>query len=238
MDYSYQDALAFYGIGGAHPGGLTLTKEILKNEKFNEATKILDAGCGTGQTSAFLAKSFKCDVTAVDSHPIMIQKAKERFNYSNLSVKVIKSSVESLPFKDESFDYIISESVVTFTDIKKTLVEYFRVLKNNGILISTDMTAEKSLKEEDLLKIKEVYSISNVLTEEQWFAAFQTTGFRKADLILMDTLYSHLLKKADHPEFNMSSYIDPKLTEILFKHQQITNSFSKKIGYRTFKSIK
>ncbi|GIN84572.1 methyltransferase [Heyndrickxia sporothermodurans] len=238
MDYSYQDALAFYGIGGAHPGGLTLTKQILKNEKLNEATKILDAGCGTGQTSAFLAKTYKCDVTAVDSHPIMIQKAKERFNYSNLEVKVIESSVESLPFKDESFDYIISESVVTFTNIKKTLPEYFRVLKNNGILISTDMTAEKSFKEEDLLKIKEVYSISNVLTEEQWLTAFQTAGFRKANVILMDTLYSHLLKETDHPEFKMSSYINPKLTEILFKHQQITNSFSKKIGYRTFKSIK
>ncbi|WP_248892104.1 hypothetical protein [Bacillus methanolicus] len=29
MSVSYQDALAYYGIDGAHPGGIALTKKFL-----------------------------------------------------------------------------------------------------------------------------------------------------------------------------------------------------------------
>ncbi|MBL5792479.1 class I SAM-dependent methyltransferase [Bacillus sporothermodurans] len=77
MAYSYQDTLAYYGVGGAHPGGLSLTKQIFHNENITHTTKILDAGCGTGQTSAYLAEMYKCDVTALDIHPVMIEKAKK-----------------------------------------------------------------------------------------------------------------------------------------------------------------
>ena len=42
MEFTYLDCLALFGIGGAHPGGLLLTKEILSREKINEKTIILD----------------------------------------------------------------------------------------------------------------------------------------------------------------------------------------------------
>jgi hypothetical protein len=33
MEFTYLDFLALFGIGGAHPGGLQLTKEILSQGK-------------------------------------------------------------------------------------------------------------------------------------------------------------------------------------------------------------
>ncbi|MGE8203947.1 class I SAM-dependent methyltransferase [Heyndrickxia sp. NPDC080065] len=238
MGLSYQDALAYYGVGGAHPGGLSLTKQILKFEKINPSTKILDAGCGTGQTAAYLEETYKCDVTVLDSHPIMLEKAKQRFKYAHLPIKVLRGSVEDLPFADDSFDLIISESVIAFTNINKTLSEYFRVLKKEGILINIDMTAEIPLTHSDSLLFSEVYGISKLNTEEEWLSALHSAGFRKVDILSTDTIFSHLQKNIDQPEFNLSDSIDPQLMDIMLKHQDITTKFSKKIGYRVFRSTR
>ncbi|MDQ0228903.1 hypothetical protein [Metabacillus malikii] len=42
---NYLQLLATLGIGGAHPGGLLLTKKIFEQEQFPLNYTILDAGC-------------------------------------------------------------------------------------------------------------------------------------------------------------------------------------------------
>ena len=85
MKFTYHDALAYYGIGGAHPGGLSLTKNILKNERIQPSNKILDAWVWYRTNSFFSSKTYKCHVTALDSHPIMLEKAKLRFKQKQLT---------------------------------------------------------------------------------------------------------------------------------------------------------
>ncbi|MBL5771325.1 class I SAM-dependent methyltransferase [Heyndrickxia sporothermodurans] len=236
MAYSYQDTLAYYGVGGAHPGGLSLTKQIFHNENITHTTKILDAGCGTGQTSAYLAEMYKCDVTALDIHPVMIEKAKKRFKERDLPINTIQSSVENIPVSDQTYDYIISESVTVFTNIEKTLTEYFRVLKKGGILINIDMTAEGPLHSSDITMISNVYGISYVLTENEWISLLREVGYRKVNVLHSDSLSSHINKSLEQPEFHISPSIDPKLMEILQNHQNVTSLLANKIGYRIFKS--
>ncbi|KYD00130.1 class I SAM-dependent methyltransferase [Heyndrickxia sporothermodurans] len=236
MAYSYQDALAYYGVGGAHPGGFSLTKQIFHNENITHTTKILDAGCGTGQTSAYLAEMYKCDVTALDIHPVMIEKAKKRFKERDLPINTIQSSVENIPVSDQTYDYIISESVTVFTNIEKTLTEYFRVLKKGGILITIDMTAEGPLHSSDITMISNVYGISYVLTENEWISLLREVGYRKVNVLHSDSLSSHINKSLEQPEFHISPSIDPKLMEILQNHQNVTSLLANKIGYRIFKS--
>ncbi|QQZ07822.1 class I SAM-dependent methyltransferase [Heyndrickxia vini] len=238
MSYSYQDALAYYGVGGAHPGGLSLTKQIFHNENITPTTKILDAGCGTGQTSAYLAEIYKCDVTALDIHPVMIEKAKKRFKERHLSIKTLQCSVENIPVSDETYDYIISESVTVFTNIKKTLTEYFRVLKKGGILINIDMTAQVPLHSSDLLMISNVYGIPHVPIESQWISLLREVGYRRVNVLHSDSLSSHINKNLEQPEFHISPSIDPKLMKILQNHQNVTTQLATKIGYRIFKSIR
>ena len=99
MELNYLNCLALFGIGGAHPGGLQLTKEILSREKINEKTIILDVGCGTGQTSAYMAEKYKCKIIGLDNNEMMLEKAKKRFyRISNLPIETRLGSVESLPF--------------------------------------------------------------------------------------------------------------------------------------------
>ncbi|ASN07066.1 class I SAM-dependent methyltransferase [Virgibacillus necropolis] len=104
MQLRLGDKLSFLRVGGAHPGGLALTKAFLKNVKIDRNSKILDAGCGTGQSSAYLAKTYGCSVTALDRHPIMLQKARQRFCRENVTADVVQGDIGNIPLVDESFD--------------------------------------------------------------------------------------------------------------------------------------
>ncbi|MBS4172642.1 class I SAM-dependent methyltransferase [Bacillus sp. FJAT-49736] len=240
MKSTYQDALASYGIGGAHPGGLHLTKQILENEKITTKTSILDAGCGTGQTSAYLADRYKCQVTAIDHHPIMVEKARQRFIRENLSVPVIQGSIEELPYPDESFDIVIAESVTAFTNINKSLKEFYRVLKSNGILIDLDMNAEGPLSDEEKQNICTVYGMDNVLTEKEWMEEMKSAGFSAIERLAGSSIHIHLQQPQPllDPEFHMSPNVSPDLVSILFAHNELTNMYGHLIGFRVFRAKK
>src|SRR6478752_4914134 len=149
MNYTYLDCLAVFGVGGAHPGGLQLTKEILSREKIDETKSILDAGCGTGQTSAYIAEQYQCNVTSLDCNKIMLDKARQRFSSLHLPIDVKQGSTENLPFDEGLFDMVLSESVISFTDVSLTIPEFKRVLKPNGVLLAIEMVLEQPLSEKE-----------------------------------------------------------------------------------------
>src|SRR5690625_2868709 len=93
-EYNYHDFLALMGVGGAHPGGLSFTKYLLKNVQIDQNSRVLDAGCGTGQTTAYIAGTYGCHVTAIDRHPVMIEKAKQRFASKDIKVDIMQGDIE------------------------------------------------------------------------------------------------------------------------------------------------
>ena len=139
----YLDFLSKFGVSGAHPGGIKLTKKIFVNEKINKSSRILDVGCGTGQTAAYLATSYGAKVTGLDINPIMIEKAKNDKipitggHYSGLNRK--------MSFKNSEYDFIISESVLSFVNKPRALKEIFRLLKHDGRFIANELTVNGRL---------------------------------------------------------------------------------------------
>jgi len=102
--------------------------------------RVLDAGCGTGNFEAFIAEKDlpSVDVTAIDFSPHMLAIAREkcaaldwvRFGHGDLNA--------SLPYADATFDRIVSINVMyTLEDWDRTLAEFVRVLKPNGVLVFT-----------------------------------------------------------------------------------------------------
>lgn len=226
---TYFDFLAKFGVGGAHPGGIILTKDILSRENINKDSYILDAGCGTGQTAAFLYQQYKAKITGLEINPIMLDKAKERFQTLQLPIQLIGGSVESIPFADNTFDFILSESVLAFVHKPNALKEFNRVLKKGGRLIANEMTINTKLPSQDELEIKEFYGLDSLLVEEDWRRILEATGFRRIKI----QKESQPISKGNHaPEFNFSKNFEPELFEILNQHGQIVIKYQDILSYR------
>lgn len=234
MNYTYLDCLASFGVGGAHPGGLQLTKSILSREYIDQEKLILDVGCGTGQTSAYIAEKYRCSVTSLDSNNTMLIKAKQRFSSLNLPINVLYGSVENLPFNDGLFDFILSESVTSFTDVSLTIQEFKRVLKPNGVLLAIEMVLEDSLSEVELKTIVDFYGVSQLLTVSEWYNLFQKAGFKQISIEKFKQQFAEndIDTAAD---FLLSENIDDKLLEILEKHEHLITTYNDKLGFHIFR---
>lgn len=242
--YTYHDLLAYLGVGGAHPGGLPLTKEIVRELPIKSTDHILDAGCGTGQTAAFLADQYGCHVTAMDQHPIMIEKSKERFTDREVTVDLVKGNIENSQLEAGTFDWIIVESVTVFTNIEKAVNEYWRLLRTGGVLIDLEMTAADSLSKEELGEFQSLYGLHEIPKASDWKRIFKMAGFRTVDSFKEDTVAEVLMRQSfdteafAQQEIDFSVALDPALYEIWDHHQLLTEAFANRLKYVVYRAEK
>ncbi|WP_154661629.1 class I SAM-dependent methyltransferase [Bacillus ndiopicus] len=227
----YLDFLSKLGIEGAHPGGINLTKEILKRENINRNSHILDVGCGTGQTAAYLAYKYGAKVTGIDINPTMVTKAERRMKKNSLPVKIIQGSVEKVPLPDYHFDFIISESVLSFVNKPRALKEIFRLLKNGGRFIAIEQTINKRLKEKEENEIKQFYGFDSLTMKKDWVALLEQAGFEQIRIQKNTSIDSA-------PGIPYSDTIEPELYEIMEKHFDIIFRYKGKLGYRIYSCTK
>ena len=97
---------------------------------------ILDLACGTGILSSLLSKSDKRQLMGLDFTFDYLKIAKKkRRNYF-----LINGNAETLPYKSESFDGIMSSYLAKYVNIKLLVEECWRVLKHNSIIVFHDFT--------------------------------------------------------------------------------------------------
>jgi SAM-dependent methyltransferase len=109
-------------------------KSRLKAIGFSNLDKVLDAGCGYGQWSASLAE-LNTSVYSVDNSEVrikLLEDIAETLELNNLNTQV--GSIENIEVPDSEFDAIFCYSVIFFTDYKKAIKEFYRVLKPGGKL--------------------------------------------------------------------------------------------------------
>lgn len=227
---NYLKLLSIFGVGGAHPGGMELTKEILLTEKIDSATKVLDIGCGTGQTAAYLAETYGAKVSGIDIDPIMVEKAKKRMSERQLQVDILQGNIENITLPDNTFDLIISESVLSFVNTPKALKEIHRLLKHNGRMIAIELTIQQPVEANIEEEIKEFYGFETFLTEEAWDICFKQAGFNEIKILKHRSIdQSH-----SNPEFDYSDSIENKFYLMMEKHFALLEKYAEIWDYRVF----
>lgn len=110
-------------------------------KEFQTSAKLLDIGCGNGAL-AVLAEQYpkQFEITAIDAaniDPIKHFNNNEKVSISLNKIKFIsRMNCENLSFDDSSFDYLISQFGIEYSDIKLSLSEASRVLKSGGEVIA------------------------------------------------------------------------------------------------------
>jgi ubiquinone/menaquinone biosynthesis C-methylase UbiE len=112
-------------------------RETLKRLPMKPGQRLLDLGCGTGVLLERLAEKYPTLLLhGIDSTQEMLGVARQRLKGT---VCLEQSWAEALPFKDASFDVVVSCNM--FHYIRKpvqALQETRRVLKETGLFIVTD----------------------------------------------------------------------------------------------------
>lgn len=73
--------------------------------------RVLEIGCGMGFHSELMARA-GADLTAIDLSPVSVEATRRRFQLKNLVADIREADAESIPFQDNSFDFIWSWGVI------------------------------------------------------------------------------------------------------------------------------
>lgn len=127
--------------------------------RMDDKKRILEIGCGPGALTQSLVRWYPdSEIVGIDRDTAFIQFAGQQAPH----IKFMEADATALPFEDDSFDVVISNTVQEHMEPSKFFGEQFRVLKPNGIClvlsvrkvinIIADCIAEQSSFEEEVWK--------------------------------------------------------------------------------------
>ncbi|MFH0977899.1 MAG: class I SAM-dependent methyltransferase [Candidatus Woesearchaeota archaeon] len=126
--------------------------------KVKKSDLLLDVGCGTG-----ISSDFDCKVIGVDSSFEMLRQSKKQ--------KVL-AFAEALPFKDKTFDIVVSVTAIhNFKNKKKALLEIRRVGKSRFVF-----TVLRKSRYHDSISalVRKLFKVKTILIEDKDSIFFAT----------------------------------------------------------------
>lgn len=179
-DIQFFDFAAQAGLT-KHFGELEATDELIQHCHITKDTHILDVGCGVGQTPVYIAKKVGAKVTGVDINAKMVQRSKERAQSHGVTslTDFRVADAQDLPFDDNTFDAVITESVTAFPEDKQLAVnEYARVTKPGGFIGLNESTWLKTSPPPEILNwaSQELGASVNPLAPEEWMSLLENAG--------------------------------------------------------------
>lgn len=171
------------GFSKLHPGGKFSTEKLLEYCKIDRNKRVIDIGCGPGETTIYIAKRFGCHVTGIDIMPEMIKKAKENAKKQKINHLTRFETFDAMSpvYPDNSFDIAIFQAVLIFGDKQKMLKFAYNVLKDKGQVGAIELTWKNNPSNET----KEIFTknlaqpLINVEAVDDWKSIFSNAGFQK-----------------------------------------------------------
>jgi arsenite methyltransferase len=171
------------GLEILHPGGLEITRELAQLCKIGKGTKVLDVASGTGESAFYLARNFGCQIIGVDISDRMIERARRKALEKGLIIEFKKGNANDLPFKENTFDAVISECTTCILDKERAIGEMVRVAKPGGYVGIHDICWKKDTPEQIKQKLAEIEG-EKPETLEGWKSQFEKARLR--DVITVD----------------------------------------------------
>jgi ubiquinone/menaquinone biosynthesis C-methylase UbiE len=169
-------------------------KDLLARFDIKEGKSVLDVGCGTGILLPYLSEKVKekGSVIALDFSWNMIFKAKKKSNRSEEEkphLHFINASVEALPLKDQTIDYITClDTFAHVAEQEKALYEMGRAIKRGGKLFLAHTLGRKELAERHK-SVGGGVEHDTLPEDDKIREMMRNAGFKNIDIIDQPNLY-------------------------------------------------
>jgi ubiquinone/menaquinone biosynthesis C-methylase UbiE len=175
-----------------HQDHVSQIKDLVERFNLKEGSTVLDVGCGTGILLPYLSE--KGSVFALDFSWNMILKAKK--NKAKKGIHFINGSLEALPLKDQTIDYLTClDTFAHVTDQKKALYEMGRALKKGGRLFIAHTLGKKELAEYHRMAGAEVEH-DTLPEDEKMREMMRDVGLKDIEIKDQSNLYLASAKKS------------------------------------------
>jgi sarcosine/dimethylglycine N-methyltransferase len=164
-----------------HYGGLTATDELARGAQISNGSRVADFCAGLGGTVRYLAHRYGANVTGIELTPARVTGAQVLTRRVGLqdTARIIEGNVMDVPLPDASIDAVISqEAFCHVPDVKRALVEAFRILRTDGRLAFTDWIANEPLTADDAQLMWDGMAIQPLRSISEYCRLVEDIGFR------------------------------------------------------------
>jgi ubiquinone/menaquinone biosynthesis C-methylase UbiE len=216
---------------------------MLERSGINSESRVLDIGCGNGNSALWLAQQTACEVVGIDLSSDRIANAITLAQeHPSLPLSFQKSSATQLPFPDKSFTHIWSQATLYHVhERKQALMEVYRVLQIGGKFVFDDLITPIPIEALSETAYKYVYDrilFKPLFSGESYGDFLSELGFKILQTENLDRhlykSYELLSKLAHQHETEVkalydSSGLDPeKYISPTFSYQKVCEAIDRK----------
>lgn len=152
---------------------------LLKHVGRHPAQRVLDAGCGTGGSTRWLTDWGQ--VTGLDLSELALSYSRQRG-----LPRLVRSSVNQLPFPSEMFDLVVSFDVLyhEWVDDDAALHEFARVLRPSGTALVRVAAHQRLKSPHDVAALTRHRYSGRELVDKMQQAGFQVAGSTYVNSVL------------------------------------------------------
>ena len=172
-----------------HEALLNINKILSETAGIKTGERVLDAGCGVGGSSVWLAKERGCKVVGISLNQGQINKATGFAIQAGLDDDVVfeQNDYNNTGYASGAFDIVWGIESICYADEKrKFLQEAHRLLKPGGRIILADFFKEKELDEKNARLVTQWangWAINDFSTKEEFEEGLISVGFTNIKML-------------------------------------------------------
>lgn len=163
---------------------LAMNAEMARRVHIQATDRVLDAGCGVGGSSIWLAKNVGCSAVGITIVPHQVEQAQHYAQQAGVEARAqfLNADYQNTGLPDHSFDVVwFLESLVHAEDKAAVLREAHRLLRPGGRLIINEyMLKTPYVKNASKMldTFLEGWAMPHLKTPQEYLAMLQDIGFR------------------------------------------------------------